>query len=81
MRYGACNRFGAMPSATLRRRTLQRALQIAGSRRALARELHVPMDELAAWLTGNGMPPTGVFLDAVDVVVRALDREELAAGP
>ncbi len=75
-----------MPAAPLRRRTLERALAIVGSRAQLARELRVPRDELCSWLKGDDVPPTAVFLDAVDIVVQALDadlwrREPLSAQP
>ncbi len=70
-----------MPTAPLRRRTLQRALAIVGSRAALARKLRVPRDELASWLKGDDVPPTAVFLGAVDIVVQALDADLSPCGP
>ena len=55
-------------ASRLRQRTLQRALEIVGDRQRLSRELRVPMEDLNAWLSGRDMPPTGVFLSAIDIV-------------
>jgi len=55
-------------ASRLRLRTLQRALEIVGDEQRLSRELRVPMEELRAWLAGRDMPPTAVFLSAVDIV-------------
>ena len=57
-----------MPTPSLRQRTLQRALEISGDVRRLSRKLHVPMEELQEWLKGRDVPPTAVFLAAVDIV-------------
>ena len=57
----------------LRYRTLLRAFEILGSRRALARQLRVPLADLDAWLKGDETPPTAVFLGAVDVVESQMD--------
>jgi hypothetical protein len=48
--------------------TLARAREVAGGERGLARWLQVPMRELQRWLGGKELPPTGVFLAAVDIV-------------
>ena len=55
--------------------TLAQARQIAGSERRLARWLQVPLSELKAWLSGKDLPPTGVFLAAVDIIQEA-ERQE-----
>ena len=57
-----------MSSKSLRHRTLRRALLVAGSVPRLARRLVVPEGVLKDWLAGEGVPPTGVFLRAVDVI-------------
>jgi len=50
-------------------RTLQKAAQLIGSRKKLARHLRVPLAELEKWLAGTAVPPTGTFLKAVDLVI------------
>ena len=50
-------------------RTLQKAAELVGSRKKLARHLAVPLTELEKWLAGLAVPPTGTFLRAVDLVV------------
>jgi hypothetical protein len=54
---------------TLFERTLGRALDIVGDEQRLARRLHVPLNDLKAWLRGEEKPPSWAFLAAVDVVV------------
>jgi hypothetical protein len=68
-RHAACTSSCAMNAPSLRQRTLQRALEISGDARRLSRRLRVPMDDLQEWLKGRDVPPTAVFLAAVDVVV------------
>jgi hypothetical protein len=55
---------------------LQRAVQLAGDERTLARYLRVPMPELFMWLKGEEMPPQIVFLRAVDLVAEQSFGEE-----
>lgn len=50
-------------------RTLQKAAELVGSRKKLARHLAVPLAELEKWLAGLAVPPTGTFLRAVDLVI------------
>lgn len=50
-------------------RTLQKAAELVGSRKKLARHLAVPLVELERWLAGLAVPPTGTFLRAVDLVI------------
>ena len=50
-------------------RTLQKAADLVGGRKKLARHLHVPIGELEKWLAGDDVPPIGVFLKVVDVVL------------
>ena len=50
-------------------RTLQKAAELVGGPRVLARRLRVPLAELEKWIAGDGQPPMAVFLKAVDVVL------------
>ncbi len=56
------------PSDTYRA-TLVRAAVILGGAHALCRHLQVPMPVLTRWLAGDGAPPPGLFLKAVDVLI------------
>jgi hypothetical protein len=51
-------------------RTLARALRSMGSLERLAAHLGVPEAQLVQWLTGNGRPPTPIYLRALDLVAR-----------
>ncbi|HWM31962.1 MAG TPA: hypothetical protein VNO69_09735 [Methyloceanibacter sp.] len=51
------------------RATLVRAAEILGGAKPLCDHLQVPMADLARWLTGDGKPPIGIFLRAVDVLI------------
>lgn len=50
-------------------RTMQKAAQLAGGEKKLARYLHVPLAELQKWISDAGTPPTATFLKAVDLVL------------
>jgi hypothetical protein len=50
---------------------LRKAAEILGGNAALCRHLQVPDAVLGAWLLGTDMPPTHVFLKAVDLLVSA----------
>ena len=50
-------------------RTLQKAADLLGGRKKLARHLRVPIDELEKWMSGDEPPPIGVFLKVVDLVL------------
>jgi hypothetical protein len=50
-------------------RTLQKAADLLGGRKNLARHLRVPIGELENWMSGSQVPPIGVFLKAVDLVL------------
>lgn len=56
---------------------MQRAAELAGGRRQLAKALRVPLDELEKWIAGKDTPPTPIFLKAVDLV---LDETSPAAN-
>lgn len=51
-------------------RTLARALRAMGSLESLAEYLGVSQAQLVQWLTGNGRPPTPIYLRALDLVAR-----------
>ena len=63
-----------MPSPNVVRRTLQKAAEVAGGEKALARRLRVPLAELGKWIAGNGQPPMAIFLRAVDLVLEEAPR-------
>jgi hypothetical protein len=50
------------------RRTLARAIEIAGSQENLARFLASTPAEIAKWSSGESAPPMPIFLAMVDVV-------------
>lgn len=50
-------------------RTFQKAAQLAGGHKQLARHLRVPLAELEKWLGGKEAPPMASFLKAVDLVL------------
>lgn len=50
-------------------RTMQKAAQLAGGDKKLARYLRVPLAEVQKWIAGRDTPPTQSFLKAVDLVL------------
>ena len=58
-------------------RTLQKAAELAGGQKKLARYLRVPVGDLEKWIAGSGTPPIAIFLKAVDLV---LDETSSASG-
>jgi hypothetical protein len=50
-------------------RTFQKAAQLAGGHKKLARHLRVPLAELEKWIAGKEAPPVATFLKAVDLVL------------
>ena len=50
-------------------RTLQKAAEVAGGQKKLARLLRVPLAELEKWIGDKDEPPMAVFLKAVDLVL------------
>ena len=70
---GACP--VAPPAATtVYARTLHRACEILGGVPQLADHLRVPARLLRRWLEGRDMPPTAVFVAALDVVLLYVER-------
>jgi hypothetical protein len=58
-------------------RTFQKAAELAGGRKQLARRLRVPSADLEKWIAGAAEPPLAVFLQAIDLV---LDETQPPAG-
>lgn len=54
---------------TVYTRVLHRACQKMGGVDALAQELHVGAEVLHRWLEGEDVPPSRIFLQAVDLVM------------
>jgi hypothetical protein len=50
-------------------RTFVKAAEVLGGKKELARELHVPVDEIERWIGGAAKPPLPVFLKAIDLVL------------
>ena len=50
-------------------RTFQKAAELAGGQKQLAKRLRVPQAELQKWIAGGGEPPMAIFLKAVDLVL------------
>ena len=70
-----------MKKLTLEMRALQRAAELLGSERALARRLRAPMPDLLAWLDGTERPTKTMFLSAVDVLIEHGDTSGLEGTP
>jgi hypothetical protein len=50
-------------------RTFQKAAELCGGQRELARQLRVPLADLEKWIAGGDTPPINVFLKAIDLVL------------
>ena len=61
---------------TVYTRVLHRACQKMGGVDALARELHVGVEVLHRWLEGEDVPPSRIFLQAVDLVMPPWSPED-----
>ena len=61
---------------TVHTRVLHRACQIMGGVDHLARHLKVSPELLHAWLEGEEVPPAGVFLKAVDLILPTWGPED-----
>jgi hypothetical protein len=68
-----------MSNPTLEMRVLQRAAELLGSERALARALRVPIPDLFMWLRGSERPTRALFLAAVDILLERGDANPLGA--
>ena len=67
-----------MPKLTLEMRVLQRATELLGSERALARRLRVQMPALFSWIKGTDTPTRAIFLEAIDILIENGDTSSLA---
>jgi hypothetical protein len=56
-------------SASVYSRTLQKAAEVAGGSKRLARLMRVPLADLEKWMADKDEPPMAVFLKAVDLVL------------
>ena len=66
-----------MVRSSIYARTLEKAAELLGSERALARYLRVPMPDLFAWMRPGGVPPPqATFLKAVDLVLNDLNDHD-----
>jgi len=50
-------------------RTLSKAAELIGGHAKLCRHLHVPAADLEKWIADRAVPPIGVFLRAVDLII------------
>jgi hypothetical protein len=66
---------------TLEMRVLERAVELLGNERALARRLRVPMYDLQAWMKGTERPPRALFLETVDVLIERGQLMPLERAP
>jgi len=62
-------------------RTLQKAAELAGGQKRLARLLRVPLSDLEIWIADKGEPPTAIFLKAVDLVLDETGAPATGAEP
>jgi hypothetical protein len=56
-------------AASVYSRTLQKAAELLGGRAKLCRHLRVPSEDLQKWIDDKAVPPQGIFLRAVDVII------------
>ena len=50
-------------------RTFQKAAELIGGYAKLCRHLQVPPDKLQQWILDKAVPPMGIFLRAVDLLL------------
>lgn len=62
-------------------RTLQKAVELSGGQKKLARYLRVPLADLEKWIAGADTPPINVFLRAVDFVLDETPSPAASAEP
>ena len=58
----------AMSKNTPQARTLRLAIDICGGLSALAKDLDVSVGEVLRWLEGQAVPPTRIYIRALDIV-------------
>ena len=66
------------PRVTVYTRVLHRACQKMGGVGELAQALRVSVETLHRWLEGDDVPPTKIFLKAVDMVTPPWSPEDAA---
>jgi hypothetical protein len=64
------------PRITVHTRVLHRACQILGGIEQLARHLKVSLTLVHAWLEGEDVPPSSIFLKAVDLILPTWGPED-----
>jgi hypothetical protein len=62
-------------------RTLSKAAELAGGRAQLCRILRVPAAELQKWIDDKAAPPRGIFLSAVDFILKELPPVASSEAP
>ncbi len=61
-------------------RTLHKASELIGGRARLCRHLRVPMPDLEKWLADKAVPPIGIFLKAVDLILEETPKPSRDSG-
>jgi hypothetical protein len=56
-------------AASVYSRTLRKAAELVGGQARLSRHLRVPAAELQKWIDDKAVPPMGIFLRAVDLII------------
>jgi DNA-binding transcriptional regulator YiaG len=67
-----------MPDASVYTDTLLRAASSVGSSHELAALLGVTHDQLRKWMRGEEVPPTEIFLRAVDLIDKHYKSDDSA---
>ncbi|MEA3194869.1 MAG: hypothetical protein QOD26_3202 [Betaproteobacteria bacterium] len=68
-------------AASVYSRTLQKAAELVGGRKKLARILRVPTKDLEMWIADEAKPPLNVFLRVVDLIIDETGSAPEAAEP
>lgn len=66
-------------AASVQIRALQKAVELAGGRRALAERLGVKAADIEKWLSGRAEVPREAFLQVVELIIDELTPEGDAA--
>lgn len=56
-------------AASVYSRALLKAAEILGGQDALRRKLRVPAADLQKWIDDKAVPPAGIFLTVVDLII------------
>ncbi len=56
-------------AASVYSRALQKAVELVGGKVSLCRRLRVPVSELEKWISDKAIPPSGIFLKVVDLLI------------